>query len=170
MLKLQDFAAQCGVTDRQIQRLIKKYSEELKGHYERRGQNGTWIDEEGQKALRSKMKTNPPSVVDDTLLKKIEMLEDRIERKDVIIERMQERETAKDKMIEQLQSEKLLLEEKADERINEAVKNTEDVLKSQHEHDMQLADQREQKLRERLEEVQKQLEEARKPWYKKIFN
>lgn len=59
MIKLQDFAHECGITDRQVQRLLKKNEEALKGHFERKGSKGTWLDEEACELLRSKMKTNP---------------------------------------------------------------------------------------------------------------
>lgn len=62
MIKLQDFAVQQGVTDRQVQRLLKKYEEELQGHYERKGPNGTWLTDEACDILRSKMKQAPAAV------------------------------------------------------------------------------------------------------------
>lgn len=62
MIKLQDFAVQQGVTDRQVQRLLKKYEEELQGLYERKGPNGTWLTDEACDILRSKMKQAPAAV------------------------------------------------------------------------------------------------------------
>lgn len=61
MIKLQDFARERGVTDRQIQRLLQKYAAELKGLYERKGVNGTWLTDEACDILCSKMKTPPPA-------------------------------------------------------------------------------------------------------------
>lgn len=55
-VKLQDFAAKQGVTDRQIQRQLKKYGAELEGLYQRKGPNGTWLSDEACTFLRSKMK------------------------------------------------------------------------------------------------------------------
>lgn len=119
MIKLQDFARECTVTDRQIQRLLKKYENECKGHFERRGSNGTWLDDECQKILKSKMK-DKAIVLNDTLKQfqnQIKELENKIERKDVIIERLQQREQDKDSLIENLKSEKLLIEEKKNSEI-----------------------------------------------------
>lgn len=64
MVKLQDFARECGVTDRQVQRLLKKYEAELEGLYERKGPNGTWLTDEACQVLRSKMKQQPIVVGD----------------------------------------------------------------------------------------------------------
>lgn len=65
MIKLQDFARQQQVTDRQVQRLLKKYAAELEGLYERKGPNGTWFSEEACEILRSKMKTPPAPAIFD---------------------------------------------------------------------------------------------------------
>ena len=62
MIKLQDFARQVGVTDRQIQRLLKKYEEEFEGLFDRKGQNGTWLSDEACELLRSKMRFTSPEV------------------------------------------------------------------------------------------------------------
>lgn len=73
MIKLQDFARECGVTDRQIQRLLKKYEEDLTGLYERKGSNGTWLTDEACEILRSKMKQLPPAVfTQDPRVKELE--------------------------------------------------------------------------------------------------
>lgn len=59
MIKLQDFARECGVTDRAIQKHLVKYADELDGLYQRKGPNGTWLTEEACEILRSKMKQQP---------------------------------------------------------------------------------------------------------------
>lgn len=119
MIKLQDFARQQGVTDRQIQRLIKKYEAVLDGMVERKGSNGTWLSEDACDVLRSKMKAQPLEAYDGTkdlkiteLEERIRELEERIERKDILIESMQTREEEKNKKIEELQSNQFLLEDK----------------------------------------------------------
>ena len=65
MVKLQDFATQQGVTDRQVQRLLKKYESELQDKFERHGHNGTWLTDEACEILRSKMKQQPIVVSDE---------------------------------------------------------------------------------------------------------
>lgn len=119
MIKLQDFARQQGVTDRQIQRLIKKYEAVLDGMVERKGSNGTWLSEDACDVLRSKMKAQPLEAYDGAkdlkiteLEERIRELEERIERKDILIESMQTREEEKNKKIEELQSNQFLLEDK----------------------------------------------------------
>lgn len=78
MIKLQDFARECGVTDRQIQRLLKKYEEELTGHFERKGPNGTWLDEEARQILRSRMKQQPIVVGDGEIYRRNADLEQEV--------------------------------------------------------------------------------------------
>jgi len=64
MIKLQDFAQQCGVTDRAIQKHLKKHEEALAGHFERKGPNGTWLDDYACEFIRSLMKQQPVVVGD----------------------------------------------------------------------------------------------------------
>ena len=65
MIKLNDFAKQMGVTERAIQKHLKKYAVELEGTYERKGPNGTWLSEDACEILRSKMKQVPPPAIFD---------------------------------------------------------------------------------------------------------
>jgi len=67
-IKLQDFARECGVTDRAIQKHIQKHEEALRGHFERRGPNGTWLDEYAQDYIRSLMVQPSTPVVADAML------------------------------------------------------------------------------------------------------
>lgn len=125
MVKLQDFAKQQGVTDRQIQRLLKKYEVELEGLFERRNQNGTWLSDDACDILKSKMKTNPVVVIDDEtekLRKRIEELEERMERKDLLIEKLQSRVEEKECYIEGIKKEQLLLEEQVKEAESERLR------------------------------------------------
>lgn len=69
MIKLRDFARERGVTDRQVQRLLKKYEEQLAGQFERRGQNGTWLTDEACEFLISKMRSSPVVVGDGEQLR-----------------------------------------------------------------------------------------------------
>ncbi len=80
MIKLQDFARECGVTDRQIHRLLSKYEGEVTGHFERQGQNGTWLDEVACEILRSKMKKLPPAVSDQQMNRDFQKLQDENKR------------------------------------------------------------------------------------------
>ena len=129
MVKLQDFAKQQGVTDRQIQRLLKKYEAELEGLFERRNQNGTWLSDEACELLKGKMKTNPVVVLDDEnreemerLRRRVQELEERLERKDVLIDKLQQRVEEKEDCIEDLKKEQLLLEDKAKETESERIR------------------------------------------------
>ena len=58
-IKLQEFAKQNGVTDRAIQRHIKKHEKELQGHVIRKGPNGTWMDEFAQMYVKNLLREHP---------------------------------------------------------------------------------------------------------------
>ena len=82
MIKLQDFARQLGVTDRQVQRLLRKYEDEFEGLIERRGNNGTWLSDEACGLLRSKTRQLPVAPYDgsaDEANAKISKLERELE-------------------------------------------------------------------------------------------
>ena len=90
MIKLQDFARQQGVTDRAVQKLLKKYEAELAGTFERKGPNGTWLTDEACEILRSKMKQQPLTVYDEDprvgqLQERVADLERRIDEKDKLL-------------------------------------------------------------------------------------
>lgn len=74
VIKLQDFAKECGVTDRAIQKHLVKYADELNGLYERKGPNGTWLSDAACDVLRSKMKQQPIVVSDGSLARQAEEL------------------------------------------------------------------------------------------------
>ena len=110
MIKLQDFAKECGVTDRQVQRLVNKYEAELEGHFERRGVNGTWLDEEGCVILRGKMKVSPVSFYDpeqeseiQQLKATIAKLEERLDIKEQYIMGLEINQTQKQDRINELE-------------------------------------------------------------------
>ena len=118
MIKLQDFAHENGVTDRQIHRQLKKYAAELEGLYERKGANGTWLTDEACDFLRSKMKRAPIVVSDGEISRKTSELEK--ENKELLKElketykRMATLEGAQARL-EAAETSKKLLEESRDE-------------------------------------------------------
>lgn len=67
MIKLQDFAHQKGVTDKAIYKHLNKHREQLEGHYEKRGKNGTWLDDFACQYISDLMVSNPVVVDDGTL-------------------------------------------------------------------------------------------------------
>lgn len=79
MIKLQDFARECGVTDRAIQKHLKTYADELEGLYQRKGPNGTWLTEEACEILRSKMRQNPIVVGDNETYRENERLKEKVD-------------------------------------------------------------------------------------------
>lgn len=66
MRKIQDFARECGVTDRTVLYHISAMEKELSGHIERKGKKGTWIDETAEEIIRSRM-VKHPLIVQDTV-------------------------------------------------------------------------------------------------------
>lgn len=90
MIKLQDFARQMGVTDRAVQKLLKKYEAELSGTFERKGPNGTWLTDEACEILRGKMKQQPVTVFEEDprvgqLQERVADLEHRLDEKDKLL-------------------------------------------------------------------------------------
>lgn len=147
MIKLQDFARQQGVTDRAIQKHLKKYENELTGLFERKGPNGTWLTEEACEFLRSKMKRPPAEVYDSSKDEEIERLKARIIEleeyavgKEQYIATMEAAALLKQKRIDKLEENQFLLECKMQE---EATAAAEQLQQAQ-----QLADQLEAKLKE----------------------
>ncbi len=156
MIKLQEFAKQQGVTDRQIQRLLKKYESELKGLFERQGTNGTWLSEEACSLLRSKMKSQPIDIYDDAkdreierLNRRIAELEERVEAKDKRIDKLEDRVDQKEDELLIAQNALKMIEDKSRERIEAAVKEAEEVLKHRLQEDFnkQIAEERTRKLK-----------------------
>lgn len=80
MIKLQDFARQMGVTDRAIQKHLKKYAAELEGLYQRKGPNGTWLTDEACEILRNKMRQQPMAVADTQVYRDLEAAKKKIEK------------------------------------------------------------------------------------------
>lgn len=85
MIKVQDFAAQKGVTDKAIYKHLNKNKEALAGHFEKRGKNGTWLDDFACNFI-SDLMIKAPIVLSDgqdrdeieRLRKKIEELQDEL--------------------------------------------------------------------------------------------
>lgn len=119
MIKLQDFAVECGVTDRQVQRLLKKYEEDLTGHFERKGANGTWLDEEACQILRGRMKQQPIVVGDAETQREVERLKEEVLRLHEKLESTQDALRASLQAQIELQGTQALLE--ASERRTEAL-------------------------------------------------
>lgn len=155
MIKLQDFARQQGVTDRAVQKQLKKYEAELEGLFERKGTNGTWLSEEACSVLRSKMKAQPIDIYDDTKDREIERLnarirelELRVDAKDKRIDKLEDRVDQKEEALLIAQNTLKLLEDKNQERIEAAVKEAEEALKKRLQEDFnrQMAAERTRKL------------------------
>ena len=62
-MKLAEFANNYRVSERHVRRLIQKYESDMVGHYEKRGNEGTFIDNVGVEFLKSKLRTQVDVVV-----------------------------------------------------------------------------------------------------------
>lgn len=116
MKKLQDFAREMGVTDRMIQKHLRKYATELEGHYERKGPNGTWLDDEAQDIIRSKMRQAPVAIFEEDprvnrQQKEIEDLREQLKKKDTVLYGLIDKNEALKSQLEDL---KLLSDGKAE--------------------------------------------------------
>lgn len=162
MIKLQEFARQQGVTDRAIQKHLKKYSAELDGLFERRGPNGTWLTDEACEILRSKMKTLQGELYDQSKDLKIKELEDCIadlkkeidSKKKYILALEAARIKDLDKLTAAEEAQKLL-EEKRDKDIEDALEKQRKELDVEHEGELI------QKEKELTEEFEKKMNEER---------
>ena len=166
MIKLQDFAKQQGVTDRAIQKHLKKYEQELDGLFVRKGPNGTWLSEEACDIIRSKMKSAPAEVYDDSKDREIARLqkllaekEDSLLQKEKYITALEAGSIDKQNRINELEQNQKLIEQKTKELVNEAVSEAKDILEKEHkiatdvlkEHYKEELDERDQKHQEELE-------------------
>lgn len=133
MIKLQDFARQQGVTDRAIQKHLKKHEKELEGHFVRRGPNGTWLDEKAQEYIKNLMIPKPlGEVVDDKLLLEIEELKESLKQKEQYIIALEAGAIQKQELINELEKKQLLIEEKTVQRIKEAEEKVTMELEQKH--------------------------------------
>ena len=98
MIKLQDFARECA-----IQKHLKNHEAHLEGHFERRGKNGTWLDQTAQDYIRSLMVQQPIVVGDAETHRRVE---DLLEENRALLKALN---GAKDRIIE-LQGAQLMLE------------------------------------------------------------
>lgn len=145
MTKLQDFAAQQNVTERQIYRLLQKYADELQGLYERRGQNGTWLTDEACEILHSKMRQQPVVVSDGSLARQTEEL------KAKNLELLEELHAVQADMIELQKQNTKLIAETARISLLEA----DNDVKAQK---LVTADEEKQQLQAEIEQLRQQLE------------
>ena len=145
MIKLQDFARECGVTDRAIQKHLKNHEEALAGHFERRGKNGTWLDEEAQSYIKSLMQQQPIVVGDSEIYRKhIELQQSHEELRDKYEQALEALNAAKDMIIELKESQAML----------EAA-----------ELKQQLLEERQEEARAKIEELQQELEQYKPIWF-----
>ena len=112
MIKLQDFARECGVTDRAIQKHLKTYAEELEGLFQRKGPNGTWLTDEACEILRSKMRQQPLAVFEAD--PRIGQLEHELAEVKAAAKKVWEQSALKDQTIASLVEQNKLLQLKAD--------------------------------------------------------
>lgn len=99
MIKLQEFAKMQGVTDRAVQKHLKKHEKALEGHFQRLGPNGTYLDDFACEFIRERMLKAPiviseASEENEALRREIDSLQKDIIalQKDVIKYQNQERE------------------------------------------------------------------------------
>ena len=110
MIKLQDFARECGVTDRAIQKHLKTYAEELEGLYQRKGPNGTWLTEEACEIIRGKMHQQPMVVGDPEIYRMNEDLRQRVNELQEKLILAHEQIQNQQQLLEQSQVNRILLQ------------------------------------------------------------
>lgn len=158
MIKLQDFARDCGVTDRAIQKHLKNHEKQLEGHFQRRGKNGTWLDQTAQEYIRSLMVQQPIVVGDagqlqenDDLRNKVTVLQEKlIAAQELLLEA--------NKAIAEGNDARLALA--ASEAAQAALEASRDEFKAQAEKNAQRASEEAQKAAEAAQREQEALREA----------
>lgn len=145
VIKLQDFAKECGVTDRAIQKHLVKYADELNGLYERKGPNGTWLSDAACDILRSKMKQQPIVVSDGFLARQAEKL------KSENVQLLKELHNVQTDIIELQKQNTKLIAENARISLLEA----DNDIKTQK---LVTADEEKQQLQAEIEQLRQQLE------------
>lgn len=63
-MRLAEFASSYKVSERHVRRLIQKYESDMVGHYEQRGNEGTFIDDVGVEFLKGKLRTQVDVVIE----------------------------------------------------------------------------------------------------------
>lgn len=127
MRKIQDFARECGVTDRTVLYHISAMEQELAGHIERKGKRGTWIDETAEEIIRSRM-VKHPLIVQDT----VNFAEENAALKKQNTDLLQMVATLQQRLIElQDENKQVLLDAKDRQLALEAASTQRDELRSQ---------------------------------------
>lgn len=154
MIKLQDFARQLGISDRMVQKHMNTYAAELEGHFERRGHNGTWLDETAQEIIRSKVKQQPVVFFDeDPRLAKLEAENTELQRQLNAVNEDFRKYAANTSAMLSKAAEQLQLAERATE-YKKQVENLESEL--EREKDVAIT------LSQKVDEVESVLEETKK--------
>ena len=155
MVKLQDFAADCGVTDRAIQKHLKKYEKELAGPFERRRPHGTWLDETAESFIREKMVQQPIIVSDGVVTAENDRLRAEVERLQTKLEKTMDALNAS--LAEQVRLKDIQIELTANTARIEAAEHEKEALLAEKDR----IERAREAAREESTEAKKEAEEAR---------
>lgn len=78
MMKISEFASIYKVSERHVRRLISKYESDMVGHYEQRGNEGTFLDEAGVEFLKGKLQKSFDLVQAEETSEEIKLLNERL--------------------------------------------------------------------------------------------
>lgn len=162
MIKLQDFAKQQGVTDRAIQKHLKKYEAELEGLFERKGPNGTWLTDEACEILRGKMKQQPVVVSEpdprvERLEERVRELEEQVSEKDKLLSLAHQQVQSAQAQVTQLQeaSAKVALLEADNKAVRQRAEQAEEERRLAEER-ARVSEQERIAMEEALEQMRKE--------------
>ena len=79
MIKINDFAASKGVSVQAIYKHLRNHKEALEGHYEKKGKNGTWLDDFACDFISELMIKNAIVVSESSDREEIERLKKKVE-------------------------------------------------------------------------------------------
>lgn len=174
-IKLQEFAKQQGVTDRQVQRLLKKYEAELEGLFERKGPNGTWLTDEACELLRGKMRQQPIAVFEEDprvqrLEERVRELEMQVSEKDKMLSLAHQQVQASQEKVAQLQeAEKTIARLEANKEVAEAERRQIEEQNAALQQELERKAESERALAERAVKSENRLSEATKEFEDKEY-
>lgn len=112
MIKVQDFAHSKGVKDKAIYKHINKHRDELGEHVQKKGNNGTWLDDYACEYISSLMISNPIVLGDSQQQQEIERLKaENVKLKNKVID-LQDRMLIMSEQLQLSSSAQLLLEDR----------------------------------------------------------
>lgn len=137
MISVKEYAKSRGVTIQAVHQQMsrKRNSEKLEGHVQIID-GVKFLDEEAEVILDESRKKTPVVIIDDAKDERIAELEASLKRKEEYIALIEAAAMRKQEQVDKLEAKQLLIEEKRESEIAEAVQNAEEKLQNKHNTEM----------------------------------